>query len=90
MDFNEDEREEDFQEAEEEENELERLGNSLQQKTVWALGGSAKLAVITKLIKYFGSLVIRKVYNDEDSAYGPLIKHEKAPNASLNVLRARV
>lgn len=65
-----------------------------QQVNLWTSGGSKKDFVISKIIKYFSSLIVRKSSVDMDSLHEDNFKvsrkFEKAPNASLNVLRARV
>jgi hypothetical protein len=48
----------------------------------WAEGGPKKEHVIGKLIKYFGSMVVKA--EGEDDVW------VKAPNASINIVRARM
>jgi len=91
--------EEEFEENvdDEEENEIDQFeAAQKQQINLWTTGGNRKDFVISKIIKYFSSLVIRKsaAVDSIDSMYEDNFKiptkYEKAPNASLNVLRARV
>ena len=91
--------EEEFEENidDEEENEIDQFeAAQKQQINLWTTGGNRKDFVISKIIKYFSSLVIRKsaAVDSIDSMYEDNFKiptkFEKAPNASLNVLRARV
>ena len=92
--------EEEFEEnidEEENENEIDQFESAAQKQQInlWTTGGSRKDFVISKIIKYFSSLVIRKsTFDSVDSLHEDNFKvstkFEKAPNASLNVLRARV
>ena len=72
--------------------ELDQFESALQRKqsNIWEAGGRAKDVVISKIIKYFGSLVLRQECFDEDGNFTGTFAFEKAPNASLNVLRTRV
>jgi hypothetical protein len=76
-------------EEREDENEIDLFEAAIErnQPSLWAAGGTAKDYVIHKIIKYFGSLVIRQDASDDFSG---LYVYEKSPNASLNVLRTRV
>lgn len=72
--------------------ELDQFESALQRKqsSIWANGGRAKDIVISKIIKYFGSLVLRQECCDEQGNFNGSFTFEKAPNSSLNVLRTRV
>ncbi len=78
--------------GDEENEDVENFVDNSRAKSVWASNGPAKLAAITKIIKYFGSLVVRCGSLDEsaENDFDSRIMYQKAPNASMNILRARV
>jgi hypothetical protein len=62
-------------------------------RNVWVEGGYQKDFVTRKLIKYFGAFVVRNEQDESegvDNLFKNALVYEKAPNASLNVLRARL
>ena len=73
---------------EEEEDQLDGMLD-LRRSTVFKYGGAKKDYVINRLIKCFGSLVVRNEVDPDDGDNCEYVYH-KSPNASLNVLKARV
>jgi hypothetical protein len=71
-----------------EETELQGMFEKRSANT-WADGGPKRDYVIGKLIKYFGSLVVREE-NEPDGTGPSEIVIRKAPNASINIVRARM
>lgn len=72
--------------------ELDQFESAMQRKepTVWSVEGRTKDLIVSKVIKYFGSLIVRHEIENADAVAEASYKLEKSPNASLNVLRARV
>jgi hypothetical protein len=69
----------------------EQFEDMLEEKrisTIWAEGGKKKDETLRKLIKLFGSLVIK--FEDDEGEMGLKKIYQKLPNAHKAVLKARV
>jgi CRP-like cAMP-binding protein len=77
--------------AENEDEQFEDLLEERRVSTIWSEGGRKKDEVLRKLIKLFGSFVVK--FEDDDDEVPEMLRsktYQKAPNAHQAVLKARV